>query len=70
MKFKLIYKNFFIVLGIDLLLLTASLFLAYKIRFDFDLPQQHSVLFYKMLPFVLILKIISFYFFDLYRGMW
>jgi FlaA1/EpsC-like NDP-sugar epimerase len=70
MKFKLIYKNFFIVLGIDLLLLTASLFLAYLIRFDFDLPQQHSVLLYKMLPFVLIFKIISFYFFDLYRGMW
>ncbi|HUV76714.1 MAG TPA: nucleoside-diphosphate sugar epimerase/dehydratase [Desulfobacterales bacterium] len=70
MNFKIIYKNFFIVLGIDLLLLTASLFLAYLIRFDFDLPQQHSVLLYKMLPFVLIFKIISFYFFDLYRGMW
>jgi len=70
MKFKLLYKNFFIVLGIDLLLLTTSLFLAYQIRFDFDLPQQHSLLLYKMLPFVLILKIICFYYFDLYRGMW
>ena len=70
MKFKLFYKNFFIILGIDLLLLTASLYLAYIIRFDFKLPHQHLALLYQMLPIVLIIKIISFYFFDLYRGMW
>jgi FlaA1/EpsC-like NDP-sugar epimerase len=70
MKFKLFYKNFFIILGIDLLLLTASLYLAYLIRFDFKLPHQHLALLYQMLPIVLIIKIISFYFFDLYRGMW
>ncbi len=53
-----------------MLLLTGSLFLAYLIRFDFHLPQPHSLLLYQILPFVLIVKIVCFYFFDLYRGMW
>ena len=69
MKFRL-YRNFFIIFGIDLLLLTASMFLAHLIRFDFDIPRQHLIVCYQMLPFVLVTKVISFYFFDLYRGMW
>jgi len=70
MKFRLLYKNFLIVLFADILLLTGSLFLAYLIRFDFRLPQPYSVLLFQLLPFVLIVKIGCFYFFDLYRGMW
>jgi len=70
MKFRLLYKNFLIVLFADILLLSGSLFLAYMIRFDFTIPLQYSVLFYQMLPFVLIIKVGCFYFFDLYRGMW
>jgi FlaA1/EpsC-like NDP-sugar epimerase len=53
-----------------MLLLTGSLFLSYLIRFDFHLPHAYSFLFYQILPFVLIIKISCFYFFDLYRGMW
>jgi len=70
MKFRLLYKNFLIVFFADMLILTGSLFLAYLIRFDFHLPQPHSLLLYQILPFVLIVKIVCFYFFDLYRGMW
>jgi len=70
MKFRLLYKNFLIVLFADILLLTGSLFLAYLIRFDFRLPQPYSVLLFQLLPFVLIVNIGCFYFFDLYRGMW
>jgi FlaA1/EpsC-like NDP-sugar epimerase len=70
MKFRLLYKNFIIVLLADIILLTSSLFLAYLIRFDFHLPQPHAILLYRILPFVLIIKISCFYFFDLYRGMW
>jgi len=50
--------------------LSSSIYFAHLIRFDFIIPQQYSILLYRMLPFVLIIKIISFYFFDLYRGMW
>ena len=70
MKFRLIYKNFLIVFFVDMLLLTGSLFLAYLIRFDFHITPPDSVLLYQILPFVLIVKIVCFYFFDLYRGMW
>jgi len=70
MKIGLLYKNFIIVIFADIFLLSSSWFLAYLIRFDFVLPHPHSVLLYQMLPFVLIVKIGCFYFFDLYRGMW
>ncbi len=70
MKFRFLYKNFIVVLLADILLLSGSLFLAYLIRFDFHLPRSESMLLYQILPFVLIVKIGCFYFFDLYRGMW
>ena len=69
-KFKLFYKNFFVILGMDILLLSGSFYAAHLIRFDFDIPHQHWSLFYRALPIVVIIKLISFYFFDLYRGMW
>lgn len=69
-KFKLFYKNFFLILGIDLFLLLFSIYFAHLIRFDFVIPQQFLILLYRTLPFILIIKIASFYFFDIYRGMW
>ena len=70
MKLRLLDRNFFVILGMDLFLLSGSIYFAHLIRFDFTIPQQYSILLYRMLPFVLIIKVISFYFFDLYRGMW
>lgn len=70
MNIKHLYKNFFIVLIVDMLLLTGSLYAAHLIRFEFDIPPYFLAPFYWMLPFILITKITCFYFFDLYRGMW
>ena len=70
MKYKLLYKNFFVILGIDILLLASSLYAAHLVRFDFNIPHQNLHLLYWMLPFVLVIKIVSFFYFDLYRGMW
>ena len=71
MKYKLFYKNFFIVLAVDLFILAASFYGAHLVRFDFDIPTIHSYLSIRwVLPFVVILKMTIFYFFDLYRGMW
>jgi FlaA1/EpsC-like NDP-sugar epimerase len=67
---KLLHRNVFLILGIDLFLLLASIYFAHLIRFDFTIPQNHSILLYQILPFVMIIKIVCFYFFDLYRGMW
>ena len=70
MKFRLFYKNFLLVLVADILLLTFSLYLAYLIRFDFEIPIMYWKTFIQILPIVLPIKIAIFYFLDLYRGMW
>jgi FlaA1/EpsC-like NDP-sugar epimerase len=54
----------------DILLLASSLYIAHLVRFDFNIPSEHLQLFYKILPLVLITKLIIFFYFDLYRGMW
>jgi FlaA1/EpsC-like NDP-sugar epimerase len=54
----------------DILLLASSLYIAHLVRFDFNIPQEHLRLLYWMLSFVLLTKIVSFFYFDLYRGMW
>ena len=70
MKIKPLYKNFFVILAIDILLLTGSLYAAYLVRFDFIIDGKDLQTFKRILPFILIIKIGCFYFFDLYRGMW
>jgi len=70
MKIKPLYKNFFIILAIDILLLTGSLYAAHLVRFDFIIDDKTLQTFKKILPFILITKFVCFYFFDLYRGMW
>ena len=70
MKLKRLYFNFFVVLCSDLILLAGSLYIAHLIRFEFNIPEYFAVTCLKMMPFVLITKIVCFYFFDLYRGMW
>ena len=70
MKIRILYRNFFIVVGIDILLLVLSLYTAHLVRFDFNVPEQQLVMLKKILPFILAIKIICFYYFDLYSGMW
>ena len=70
MRFRFIYKNFFLILATDTLFLICSLYFAHLVRFDFDIPQQYLMSFLGILPFVLVVKIASFFYLDLYRGMW
>jgi len=70
MKRSLLYKNFLVVLMTDILLLLFSLYFSHQIRFDFDLPDAYWNTTIEILPIVLIIKVLIFYFFDLYRGMW
>ena len=70
MKFRLFYKNFFIILGIDFLLLTASFYGAHLVRFEFEIPPNTCLSIKWVLPLLVTLKIFIFHFFDLYRGMW
>ena len=70
MKFRLLNRHFFLVIITDICLLTLSLYLSHLVRFDFLIPDRFWLSFKKILPFVLLIKLIGFYFFDLYRGMW
>ncbi|MCP4370385.1 MAG: hypothetical protein GY797_20070, partial [Deltaproteobacteria bacterium] len=70
MKFKIFYKNFLIVFLADILLLAGAFIGAHLIRFEFSIPMQFAQSLKQMLPWVLLAKLICFYFFGLYRGMW
>ena len=67
---KFFNKNFIIIFVVDMLLLTAALYDAFLIRFEFNIPPFYFDLFLQMLPYVIVTKIACLYFFDLYRGMW
>ena len=69
MKAKLFYKNFLLILGIDIFLLSLVWYGAHLVRFDFAIPTEHY-LSLKLLPIIVLTKIFAFYVFDLYRGMW
>ncbi|HUV50913.1 MAG TPA: nucleoside-diphosphate sugar epimerase/dehydratase [Anaerolineae bacterium] len=70
MKIRLLYKNFLVILIIDILLLIGSFYAAHLVRFDFVIDAKTLQAFKKILPLILIAKFVCFYFFDLYRGMW
>ncbi len=70
MKFKIINNNFLIIFLADVLFLSAALYTAFLIRFEFRIPSYFIESFVGMLPYALLIKIACFYFFDLYRGMW
>ena len=70
MKFPKIYKNVVFVILIDLVLMFASLYMAYLIRFDFEIPKAFWDGFKRVVLLTMVIKFIVFQYFDLYRGMW
>lgn len=65
-----ISRNFFLILSIDIILICCSFYFSHLIRFDFSISGWAWDRFVEIIPFVLIVKLSCFYFFDLYRGMW
>ena len=63
-------RNFFIVLAIDVFLLSLSWFAAYLVRFDLDVPEKFVDEMLAILPVAILIKLLCFYIFDVYRGMW
>ena len=63
-------RNFFIVLAIDVLLLSLSWFAAYWVRFDLDVPEKFVDEMLAILPAAILIKFLCLFFFDCYRGMW
>jgi len=65
-----LYSNFLVVLAMDVILLACSWYLAHLLRFNFNIPPDSAAVMARLLPVVLLIKIVTFYFFNLYRGMW
>lgn len=63
-------RRFYIVMAADIVIFVAAYVGAYLLRFDFTLEPYYRVQLYKMLPFLLPGKILIFFIFGLYRGMW
>ncbi|HBT89126.1 MULTISPECIES: nucleoside-diphosphate sugar epimerase/dehydratase [unclassified Desulfobacter] len=69
MKIKL-SRNFLLTLAVDLLILAVSYYMGHLIRYDFNIPDWARQRFFETLAYVLMFKLICFYLFDVYRGMW
>lgn len=64
------YKNAGIILAADILLVAFSWYFSYLLRFNFSIPEYavgHNL---GILSLVIAIKILTFYFFHLYQGMW
>jgi FlaA1/EpsC-like NDP-sugar epimerase len=67
---KYIYRNFLIVLAIDVFLVAFAWYFSNLLRFNFDIPPDTAAVMIRILPIIVLVKIITFYMFDLYKGMW
>lgn len=67
---KFLYKNFFIIFIVDILLIGFSWYFAHLLRHNFAIPDVSLLILKRFIPFVIITKIIIFYLFNLYEGMW
>ncbi|MCJ7594912.1 MAG: polysaccharide biosynthesis protein, partial [Desulfobacterales bacterium] len=65
-----IYTNFIIVMAIDAVLLASAWYLSHLLRFNFNIPPESWAVMSRLLPLILLTKILILYLFDLYRGMW
>jgi FlaA1/EpsC-like NDP-sugar epimerase len=70
MKFRIFNVNFIIVFIADVMLLTAALYGAFSVRFEFNIPSYYLNSYLRMVPYALLTKVACLFFFDLYRGMW
>ena len=62
--------RFFLVLAADTVIFAVTFVAAYLLRFDFTLSPIYRAQIWRLLPFLLPGKILIFFFFGLYRGMW
>lgn len=70
MKRLALNKNFYVLVLSDIVLLALSYFIAYAIRFEGQIGQRELIIIKQTIVPIIFFKLIVFYFFDLYRGMW
>jgi FlaA1/EpsC-like NDP-sugar epimerase len=63
-------KRFFVVLLVQVVFILSALALAYAVRFDFSVTRIYKSQFIELAPAILLLKLVVFAGFDLFRGWW
>lgn len=53
-----------------LIFVSCAYILSFYIRFEFSLPREYLPIIFKTLPAAIIIKMIIFYYFDLFSGLW
>lgn len=61
--------NFYLIFTVDIFLFATSFFFAHLIRFDFVFSESIAAQNFSLLPLVLFIKPLVYFFFNLYRGM-
>jgi len=69
-KFDASRRKTLIVMAIDILLIIFCYVLAFALRFELDIPLQYFMIMLKTLPLILLMRILFFRIFGLYKGMW
>jgi len=64
------YTNLAIIVILDAVLVCMSWYGAFLLRFNFDIPIESSGMAFRMMPGIVMVKLIIFYFFHAYQGMW
>jgi len=64
------FKRFIFFFFFDILIVTLSLFLSFFLRFEFRLPFEYKRMFITALPYFILIKLISFSGFRMYRITW
>jgi FlaA1/EpsC-like NDP-sugar epimerase len=72
MRFSILLRNrnFYIMLALDAVLITAAMALSFMLRFDGVVPVQYRGLLWNHLPYLIPLKLSVFFACGLYHGMW
>jgi hypothetical protein len=56
--------------GFHIVLIMVANYLAFWIRFDGEIPEQYSSLFLEMLPWLIVIRGVTFIPFQIYIGLW
>ncbi|MCG8530429.1 MAG: hypothetical protein MI749_07175, partial [Desulfovibrionales bacterium] len=64
------FTNLILILCLDIFLISGAYYFAHLIRFDFSIPGATLGLLFKSLISIVVIKLLIFVFFRLYKGMW
>jgi len=67
---RFLKSNFIFILAVDIILVAFSWYFSYLLRFNFSIPEDNFNAFQRILPLIIVIKILIFYVSDLYQGMW